>query len=120
MTSRLRLRRCRVARALRRRTSGWGTFLTVSVAIVVYPNWYQNGSTERIPRAIGRRQCARWDAPKRVGVTTVRAPALPAQPVLGEVAEGAVGARSDVLARVGALVRGAPARDVLTAESHDS
>src|SRR5438034_1483895 len=56
MTSRLRLRRCRVARALRRRTSGSGTFLTVSVAIVVYPNWYQNGSIERIPRAIGPRQ----------------------------------------------------------------
>src|SRR5213594_1111486 len=118
MTSRLRLRRCRVARALRRRTSGSGTFLTVSVAIVVYPNWYQNGSIERIPRAIGPRQCARWDAPKRVGVTTVRAPSLPVQPVLGEVSEGAVEAPFDFLALVGALELGAQALELLGVEPH--
>src|SRR5437879_6865758 len=88
MTSRLRLRRCRVARALRRRTSGWGTFLTVSVAIVVYPNWYQNGSIERIPRAIGPRQS------KGLRSRVLLPRAWPAQSSLGEVSEGGVGAPS--------------------------
>src|SRR2546427_1257543 len=89
MTSRLRLRRCRVARALRRRTSGWGTFLTVSVAIVVYPNWYQNGSIERIPRAIGPRQS------KGLRSRVLLPRALPAQSSLGGGLGGAVGAPSD-------------------------
>src|SRR5437016_816298 len=117
MTSRLRLRRCRVARALRRRTSGWGTFLTVSVAIVVYPNWYQNGSIERIPRAIGPRQSKGLRS--RVLLPAVSSAGLArAIESWGRSRRGRRGPPSEVLALVRALVLGAQALELLGVEAH--
>src|SRR5438046_989587 len=117
MTSRLRLRRCRVARALRRRTSGSGTFLTVSVAIVVYPNWYQNGSIERIPRAIGPRQSKGLRS--RVLLPAVSSAGLArAIESWGRSRRGRRGPPSEVLALVRALVLGAQALELLGVEAH--